>query len=196
MKKSLILLLLLSIALLSLISCNNTDGGSEQGNGAEGVCIFTAEYDMGLHNTDKATLLLSGSTIFFNPEDYDLKPLVAGDLITVRTKGQLLIQESYPSNVVTDGVEIISITASYAEILELTVKQLGDIYTLSDESGKVSMLLANSSSVKKYIIFEDGTFEEVSEKHVGMTVYASGTYYNETSFFVRAYYAYNPRVTK
>ena len=199
MKKliALTLALTLALAVLMLASCEYLPEQLQPSpKPTEQTASFTAGFDYGLHENGKATLLLSGSNVFFDTEQWGIGRINAGDVITVRFFGvELLIQESYPSTVVTKDIEIRDITAERADVLELTVKKIGDTVALSDEEGRVSTLLMTSPGGKRYIVSEDGSFEELSEEHVGCKVYATGKL-EGSSFRVAAYYAYDPTVTE
>ena len=66
MKKILVLFLLL--AMLTITSCEAINGILPLGK--TNTARFTAHYDYGFHNNGKASLLLDGATVFFEPDEW------------------------------------------------------------------------------------------------------------------------------
>lgn len=158
----------------------NTNGGS--------VMTVSVAYDYGMHIEDKVTLLLNGCNLFFNPADYGITELLAGDIVKITYKGEVYIQEIYPGTVVTKDMTIIDVSVDKAKILELEVWQVpGGGYDVVYNGGTVAC-------ENPYVIYEDGTFEELGQQHVGMTLWGSDNPEN-SSINIQALYAYNPRPT-
>ena len=152
----------------------------------------TAAVFSALHQDGKATLLLDYCNIFFDPDKWGVGRINAGDVITMEYRGgELLIQESYPGTVVTKDIEIIDISVGRAEVIELEVKKAGNAIALFEKSGEITSLLTASASLTRRIVLEDESFEDISEKHAGSTVYATG-HRDGASFTVNAYYGFNP----
>ena len=146
-----------------------------------------AHYDYGLFQENKATLLLDSCNFFFSPADYGIGQLLAGNIVHITHTGDLMIAESYPGMVITKNAKIKNITVEEANIIELEVKR--------NAEGEVSLYYADcvySFSDVRYVIHEDGTFEELSEKHIGSIIY--GTEMSKTSVIdLQALYSYCPR---
>ena len=196
MKK--IIALILTLATLSLASCEYLPDEIRDMIPSEKVrtVSFTAGYDYGLHQDGKATLLLDYCNIFFDPDKWGVGRINAGDVITMEYRGgELLIQESYPGTVVTKDIEIIDISAQRAEVIELEVKQAGNAIALFEKSGEITSLLTASASPTRRIVLEDESFEDISEKHVGSTVYATG-HRDGASFTISAYYEFDPSIAE
>lgn len=195
MKK--IIALILTLAALMLASCDHLpEHLTPAPEATEQTVTFTASLDYSTHVDGEAILLLDYCNVFFDLDDWGIGRINAGDVIEMRFYGvELLIQESYPGTVVTKDIEIRDITAQRADVIELTVKKIGDAVALSDESGKVSSLLMTTPGAKRYIVYEDGSYAELSEKHVGEKIYATGKL-EGSSFRVAAYYAFNPAVSE
>lgn len=78
-------------------------------------------YDYGNHISDKVTTLLDGNLIWFNPKDYGIDTLVAGDELIIKYTGEFICEESYPGNVAADLMHIVSIEVIEADIVEFVV---------------------------------------------------------------------------
>lgn len=149
--------------------------------------VFVVNCDYGLHRQGKATLLLNGSSLFFNPDEYEIQTLVIGDEITIKHSGELLIQETYPSTVVFEDGELKSVKVTEAEIVRVkydgvTVKPIG-----KEEF---------SSAMPEYVIKDlGGAFAALEEFEADTTLYAT---YRESQvkngiIIIEGLYAYQPR---
>lgn len=153
----------------------------------KGETSFVVTCDYGLHRQGKATLLLDGSTVFFNPDEYDIETLVIGDEVVVKYSGEMLLQETYPSTVVFQGGELKSVKVTKAEIIRVkydgvTVKPIG-----KEELG---------GEMPEYVIKDlGGSFAALEEFEADTTLYAT---YRESCvkggvIDVEGLYAYLPR---
>ena len=187
MKKTLLLLIL--VISLSLTSCSLGDLlSSKQTRDAS----FTANYDYGFHMEGRAALLLSGSTVFFEPSEWDIGTILAGDVITMTYRGrELMVQESYPSRVVTDGVEIISITQTKAKVMKLTATKTPD-GKIAMKGENISVALAFPEAEEHYVISSDMTFRVLDKSFDGRTLYATYTQKGNVAE-IHAIYDYLPR---
>lgn len=153
---------------------------------------FTANYDYGFHQKDKVTLLLDGSNVFFDESEYGIGRINAGDIITMQYRGgALLIQESYPSTVVTKDIEILSISVERAKVIKLTVQENEDGLLFVDNSEASYGPILISLPEQILIISEDGSFEPLSEKHVNTDIYAT-VHTEDQGFKIHAHYNFNP----
>ena len=175
--------------MLMLASCEAISGILPLGK--TNTARFTAHYDYGFHNTDKASLLLDGANVFFEPADWDIGRINAGDVIVMEYRGELLIQESYPATVVTKDVEIINISIEKAQIIELTV--------MENPGGGVSLNERDSSiNIKSYafpdfyVISEDMTYKSLDESLVGKSLYGTITE-NDDGITLEALYDFSPK---
>ena len=138
----------------------------------EEVAYFTADYDYGFHNEGKAELLLSSCKIFFDPDEYEMTPFVAGDTVRVTYRGEMLVQESYPGTVVTRGAKISSIEKTDARISPATV--------IRGEEG-INLILLSSEPLPRLgiairsenLISEDMTFRPLTAEDEGLEVFVS-----------------------
>lgn len=184
MKKIFALLLGLILSMTAFGACNKVAKVIPLGE--KQMMTMRAYYDYGYHVADKATLLLDGCNVFFNPADYGITELLAGDVVTITYRGECYIQETYPGTVVTKDMKIIDVAQQKAKILELEVWQVpGGGYNVIYNGGSVGC-------DNTYVINADGSFEELGEHHVNQTLY--GTDFPLTpSFEIKALYSYNPR---
>ncbi len=152
------------------------------------ITLLTAHFDYGMHVEDQATLLLSGSTLFFDLEEYGIDRINAGDVIEVTYRGEFYVLENYPSTVVTDYMEIVDIRIIKTKILVLDVRlgENGKIQvTPKDESGYVF----NTDNL--YVVNQDRSYELLGERHIGATVYATLKQGKEENA-IAALYSYAP----
>lgn len=187
MKK--ILIVMLSVLLcLSLASCVPRGGAFKSKD-------FAVSYDYGTVASGKATALLDSSNIFFELDDWNIDSLIGGDVVTVRYKGEMRIQESYPSTVVTKDITLVSIFVTKADVMELAVVE---------GEGGVPLLQAKNPSFTPYfdtdkimIINADLTYSELSASDIGKTLWASyRVKTGEAQANVAAVYSYCPRPIK
>ena len=181
-------------------SCDSSSSADSSGNSVgsvgkvpheseteEGIVLY-AHYDYGMHISNYATLLLSYNSVFFKLADYGIENLIAGDIVTVQYEGMFIVSEIYPGDVSTNDMTIIDVSVQEAKILELEVWQVpGGGYDIVYNGGTVAC-------ENPYVIYEDGTFEVLGQKHVGMTLWGSDNPEN-SSINIQALYAYNPRPT-
>ena len=159
--------LLLMITALTLTSCSELTGLL-----TEHTAEFVADYDYGFHNEGKAELLLSSCKVFFDPDEYEMTPFVAGDTVKVTYRGEMLVQESYPGTVVTKGAKISSIEKTDAKISPATV--------IRGEEG-INLILLSSEPLPRLgiairsenLIFEDMTFRPLTADDEGLEVLVS-----------------------
>ena len=78
-------------------------------------------YDYGMHISGELTILLDGNLIWFNPKDYGIDTLIAGDELVIKYTGEFEVRESYPGSVNADLMHIQSIEIIEADIVEFTV---------------------------------------------------------------------------
>ena len=182
MKKIFVFLLILASLLLS--SCDKI--AALIPDKTEKKATFTAHHDYGFHQTNFATLLMDGSVIFFDKDEWKIQHLVAGDKINLTYIGdELLIQESYPSTIVTKDIEIVDISVEYADIIAL------EAY-IDELTGRVALRAKDESLLvyknnEFYVVDEYYGFSELDESFVGKNLFASGEY-NDGHFTVHGIY--------
>lgn len=184
-----ILVLFLLFAMLMLTSCEAIGGILPLGK--TNTARFTAHYDYGFHNNGKASLLLDGATVFFDPEEWGIDRINAGDVIVMEYRGgELLIQESYPATVVTKDVEIINISIEKAKIIELTVMENpGGGFSLSERDNSIN--ITSYAFPNLYVISEDMTYRSLDESPVGKTLYGTITE-SDDGITLEALYDFSP----
>ena len=135
MKKTILLFIL--VISLTMTSCGFLDALNSD---KTKTVTFKAGYDYGLHQNGKASLLLDGSSVFFDLSDWGINTILAGDKITMTYAGdELMIQETYPSTVVTKDIEIKDITNTESSIISLVAK--------ANPNGKISLSTTDPSAV-------------------------------------------------
>lgn len=125
---------------------------------------FVVGYDYGFHVEGVVTPLLEGNSLCFNPEDYNLSPILAGDVITIAyTGGEVRIQETYPGTLVFQGGEIVNVWKKSAN--QVCVKKTDAGVSV----GGVEM----TKTPPAYVVLPDGKFTETSLIPTGTELYAT-----------------------
>lgn len=148
--------------------------------------LLTAHFDYGLHVDNRATLLLGGCLLFFDLETYGIDRINAGDVVEVTYRGELYVLETYPSTVVTDYMEIVSIRVIKANIavVEVALDSNGKVVTSKGEG----VFIFDSEGLN--VVNQDGTYTLLEEQEVGTTLYATLERGEEAE--IAALYSYPP----
>lgn len=149
-------------------------------------------YDYGMHISGELTTLLDGNFIWFNPKDYGIDTLIAGDELVIEYIGEFICTESYPGSVNADKMHIQSIEVIEADIVEFTVDALPG-------SGELELFPIDFKKYSDYILFNDGyvvsqdeTFKKYDQYPENTILYASLPK-TTGSIRVDGLYDYNPR---
>ena len=148
-------------------------------------------YDYGMHISGKITTLLDGNLIWFDPKDYGIATLIAGDELVIEYTGEFICEESYPGNVAADLMHIQSIEVIEADIVEFTVSAIPgsvELDLVPVDSKYNTFILSNEG----YVISQDETFKKYYQYPEGTTLYASLPK-STNSVRVDSLYDYNPR---
>lgn len=148
-------------------------------------------YDYGMHIEGQVTTLLDGNLIWFNPKEYGIDTLVAGDELVIKYTGEFICEESYPGNVAADLMHIQSIEVIETDIVEFTVSAVPG----SDELNLVpvdSKYNNYNLSNEGYVVSQDETFKKYDQYPENTILYAS---LPKTTGSIRidGLYDYNPR---
>lgn len=193
MKKLLVFIATLSftICLGACSTLRNKNSSNDENLSAS--LSFTARYDYGFHVQNTPTLLLNDSVFLFDPADYSLSTILAGDVVTIEYEGEFLIRETYPSTVVTNNLVIKNVTVTEAGIVAFEVMQNpGGGVSLAPKDDGVSVSKFNFPN--QYVIDADMTYKPLQENHFGKTIY--GTYVaDKDTIEIEALYSYYPRNT-
>lgn len=148
--------------------------------------------DYGFHIENELTTLLNGNLIWFNPKDYGIDNLVAGDELVIKYTGDYIVQETYPGSVDTRNMEIKSIELIKAEIAEfkLLIRPGNSELELKPVDSKYNQFALYNN--EGYVVSQDGSFKKYSEYPYDTTIWA--TLPRTTgSIRVDGLYDYNPR---
>lgn len=148
------------------------------------------DFDYGFHIEEKASLLIEWSLLFFNPLDYGITELIAGDLVTVTYYGEMWILESYPSIVSTDKMEIVNVEVEEAYIVEYEIKNVpgsGTFPWTENEDYQRDITWATEN-----VVTEDFTFKHWEEYPAQTKIYGTNPVSRRTNEII-AFYDYNPR---
>lgn len=148
-------------------------------------------YDYGMHIEGQVTTLLSGNSIWFNPLDYGINELVAGDELVIKYTGEYEVQEKYPGSVNADLMNIQSIEIIEADIVEFTVSAVpggNELNLVPVDSKYNNYVLSNQG----YVVSQDETFKKYDQYPENTILYASLPK-TTGSIRVDGLYDYNPR---
>lgn len=149
-------------------------------------------FDYGFHIENEVTTLLNGNLIWFNPKDYGIDDLVAGDELVIKYTGEYLVEESYPGSVDSSSMEIKSIELIKAEIAEfkLLIKPGTSELVLKPVDSKYNQFALYNN--EGYVVSQDGSFKKYNEYPYDTTIWASLPR-TTGSIRVDGLYDYNPR---
>lgn len=148
-------------------------------------------YDYGMHISGKLTTLLDGNLIWFDPSNYGIDKLVAGDELVIEYTGQFICEESYPGNVAANLMHIQSIEIIEADIVEFTVSAVpggNELNLVPVDSEYNNYVLSNQG----YVVSQDETFKKYDQYPENTILYASLPK-TTGSIRVDGLYDYNPR---
>lgn len=148
-------------------------------------------HDYGMHISGELITLLNGYFIWFNPIDYDIDTLVAGDELVIKYTGEFIAQDIYPGSVNAEKMHIQSIEVIEADIVEFRVSavQGNDELDLVPVDSKYNKFILSNEG---YVISQDETFKKYDQYEEGTTLYASLPK-STNSIRVDGLYDYNPR---
>lgn len=148
-------------------------------------------YDYGMHISGEFTTLLDGNLIWFNPKDYGIDTLVAGDELVIKYTGKFICTESYPGSVNADLMNIQSIEVIEADIVEFTVSAVpgSDKLDLVPVDSKYNNYNLSNGG---YVVSQDKTFKKYDQYPENTILYASLPK-TTGSIRVDGLYDYNPR---
>ena len=148
-------------------------------------------YDYGNHINNKVTTLLDGNLIWFNPKDYGIDTLVAGDELIIKYTGEFICEESYPGNVAADLMHIVSIEVIEADIVEFVVERPSNYELMLNavDPDRTSICYIDGGS---NVVSQNGDFFYSFDLKTGDVVYGS---VKKGSDKFETYYLhdYNPR---
>ena len=148
-------------------------------------------YDYGMHISGELTTLLDGNFVWFDPSDYGIDKLIAGDELVIEYTGQFICEESYPGNVAANLMHIQSIEVIEADIVEFTVSAVpgGNELNLVPVDHKYNNYNLSNDG---YVVSLDETFKKYDEYPENTLLYASMP---KTTGLIRVdgLYDYNPR---
>ncbi len=179
-------IILLMITLLGFSSCSYATTNSSTLE--EKTVVLTVKYDYGFHIKDKVAILLNDSTVWFNPKDYNINTLVAGDELIIKYTGEFMVQETYPSQVVTSKLTIQSIEVIEANIIEFRVSGSDDISLVSLDPKYTNYTLSNVG----YVVDQEFLFKKYEEYPEDTILYGSVAKSSD-SIEISCLYDYNPR---
>ncbi|MBE7101315.1 MAG: hypothetical protein E7364_06885 [Clostridiales bacterium] len=155
----------------------------------ESVATFTAHYDYGNHIEGETTLLLDDLLLFFNPADYGIDRIVAGEQVKVYYDGVLEWQDTYPAVVWSENLEIGDVEIVKAKLIEFEVMENpGGGYSLADKTDWVTRY--EMKVPNQYIFDASGSYAPLDASDVGKTIY--GTYQDMDNVQIYGLYDYNP----
>lgn len=177
---------LILIALLT-IGCNHRH--IEEEANAQGIkeVSFGIYADYGQYTKERVTLLLGTSIIPFNKDKYNIDTLLVGDYVTISYRGELYIQESYPSRWVMSTLTIEDVKVVHGKVIEYEM--------VANPGGGQSLMSSPQNEYNfgtNYVINEDGTFiENYMDLAIGTKIYGikPSHFASET---ILAFYSYNP----
>lgn len=148
-------------------------------------------YDYGMHVSGELTTLLDGNLIWFDPSDYGIDKLIAGDELVIEYTGEFICTESYPGSVNAELMHIQTIEVIEADIVEFTVSAVpgGNELNLVPVDFKYNNYILSNQG---YVLSQDETFKKYDQYSENTILYASMPK-TTGSIRVDGLYDYNPR---
>lgn len=148
-------------------------------------------YDYGMHISGELTTLLDGNFIWFDPSDYGIDKLIAGDELVIEYIGEFICTESYPGSVNAELMHIQSIEVIEADIVEFIISAVpgSDQLDLVPVDHKYNNYNLSNNG---YVVSQDETFKKYDEYPENTILYASMPK-TTGSIRVDGLYDYNPR---
>ena len=156
---------------------------------------LTAFYDYGLHLENQVTLLLGGCLLFFDPTEYGIDRINAGDVVTISYTGEFYVRETYPSTVDTSQMEIVGIEIAKARTMPFSVLETEDgvslFYAFNTLTSVHNSFVAFAPTENLYVVNYDRTFTPLGKEHLGQRLYGTVKKVGE-SYEIIALYSYAP----
>lgn len=164
--------------------------GCNTGPSVSSVSLI-ADYDYGQYIENCATSLLGGSLFFFQPTDYGIASVVAGDTFIIEYEGDFTVQEIYPSTVDTSAMEIKDIRVEMASVINLEIVQKTDDGFFLKSVEDDSLYQYNGSSM--YVLTSEASYCVMDESAIGSRLYGTCVSGDDSKTLVGLYNFY-PRV--
>ena len=162
-RTKIIILAITTIMLFCLSGCNLENQVNDQ---TEKEIVMTVNCDYRFHMNGKVVPLLDSNRVFFDLEEYNIPQLYPGDKVVVTYTGEMMIAESYPGQVITNGIDIIDIVYQPAEIILIEEENI-----IRDENNQIK-LISNYTQHEYIILDKEMNFCKLSEYN-GEKVYAT-----------------------
>lgn len=173
---------------------NNLNSNNNSSNEELQTINTLVTIDYGVHIANKATVLLGIGSIWFNPKDYGINSLVAGDELIIKYTGELEILEVYPARVNSEKIHIEFIEVIKADIIELEITNYNGEVTLAPKDSKYNNYTLANKIMDGYVISNDSTFKKYNGLEEGTIVYGSLLKTTDGSIRIESLYDYYPRV--
>lgn len=146
------------------------------------------------NGSNEAKLLLDGNLLWFNPSDYGIDKLVAGDILKIKYTGKYEVIESFPGVVNKDEMHIKSIEIEKAEVFQfiVTKKDNSDELTITPIDPNLSAFRLIDANEEGYVISKDNTFKKFNQYEEGTIIYGTNPI-SFSSLSIIGLYDYNPR---
>ena len=155
------------------------------------ISNMEAKLDYGNIVEDHIYLMLDWCDIFFNPSDYNIDTIIAGDIVVVTYSGFFYILTIYPGQVVKEEMTIHSIELIEATVIEFEVSK--------NEDGDIILLTTDPRYQDRdfqvdaeYVVHEDDTFTNFKDLEEGDIIYGVDSASSD-SLIITTIYSYNPR---
>ena len=149
-------------------------------------------HDYGMHISGELITLLNGYFIWFNPIDYGIDTLVAGDELVIEYTGEFIAQDIYPGSVNAEKMHIQSIEVIEADIVEFRVSAVyggNELELVPVDFKRYSDYILSNDG---YVVSQDETFKKYDQYPENTILYASLPK-TTGSIRVDGLYDYNPR---
>ena len=143
---------------------------------------FLANYDYGFHIENKAALLFDYGYLNFDYKKFiGDETIIAGDVLEISYTGEIMIQETYPSNAFIVNGELLGATLHKASLVDFTVLAIpgGGLDIVADD-GKNYTLPEN-------IVYGDNNFTNISNIYQGLKLKGTLKHDSENNNLIALY---------
>ena len=143
---------------------------------------FLANYDYCFHIENKATLLFGYGYLNFDYRKFiGNETIIAGDVLEVSYTGEIMIEESYPSNAFIVNGELLGATLHKASLVDFTVLDIpgGGLDIVADDR--------KNYTLPENIVYGDNNFTNINNIYQGLKLKGTLKHDSENNKLIALY---------
>ena len=143
---------------------------------------FLANYDYGFHIENKVALLFDYGYLNFDYRKYiGNETIIAGDVLEISYTGEIMIQETYPSNAFIVNGELLGATLHKASLVDFTVLDIpgGGLDIVADDR--------KNYTLPENIVYGDNNFTNINNIYQGLKLKGTLKHDSENNKLIALY---------